>query len=57
VSLQAELAREVGVTPRIRLGWPGQFEVYIDGALIFSKRAEGRLPEPGEIARLAQTRR
>jgi hypothetical protein len=57
VSLSAELARDVGVTPKISWAWPGQLDVLIDGALVFSRRAAGRLPEPGEIARLAQARR
>jgi selT/selW/selH-like putative selenoprotein len=30
-------------------GSGGQFEVVLDGTLIFSKKAEGRFPEPGEI--------
>jgi len=57
VSLKAELAREVGVTPKIRLGGLGQLDVVIDGAVVFSKKAAGRLPLPGEVARLAQARR
>ena len=27
----------------------GVFEVTVDGELIFSKRAVGRFPEPGEV--------
>jgi hypothetical protein len=57
VSLRAELTREVGVTPRIRWAWPGQLDVLVDGAVVFSRRAAGRLPAPGEVARLVKARR
>lgn len=30
-------------------GSGGEFEVTLDGRLIFSKRAEGRFPQPEEI--------
>jgi len=30
-------------------GGGGVFDVVVDGELIFSKKAEGRFPEPGEI--------
>jgi hypothetical protein len=53
VSLQGELTREVGVTPKIRWGGMGQFDVLVDGAVVFSKKTAGRLPQPGEVARLA----
>jgi hypothetical protein len=56
VSLSAELAREVGVAPKISWAWPGQLDVLVDGAVIFSRRTAGRLPEPGEVARLAKSR-
>jgi len=32
-------------------GTPGQFDVVVDGRLIFSKHAEGRFPEEEEILR------
>ena len=57
MSLQSELVREVGVTPKIRWGGFGQLDVVIDGAVVFSKKAAGRMPEAGEITRLAKTRR
>lgn len=34
----------------LRPGDRGAFEVYVDGALVFSKLASGRLPKRGEIA-------
>jgi hypothetical protein len=57
VSLQTELAREVGVTPTIRWGGLGQLDVLVDGAVVFSKKAAKRMPEPGEVARLTRARR
>jgi hypothetical protein len=45
------------VTPTIRWGGLGQLDVVIDGAVVFSKKVAGRLPLPGEVARLAQARR
>jgi selT/selW/selH-like putative selenoprotein len=32
-------------------GTPGQFDVLIDGKLVFSKHEEGRFPEEEEIVR------
>ena len=57
MSLQAEVAREMGVTPRIRWGGLGQLDVLVDGKVVFSKKAAKRMPEPGEIARLVNARR
>jgi selenoprotein W-related protein len=34
----------------------GRFEVTVDGALVFSKKALGRHAEPGEIADLLRAR-
>lgn len=33
------------------IGTPGQFDVIVDGKLIFSKHKEGRFPEEEEILR------
>ena len=49
--LADEIRRETGVTPRIRLGGFGALDVVVDGRVVFSKKAEGRLPAPGEIAK------
>jgi len=54
VSLQHELIREVGVSPKIRWGGLGQLDVVVDGAVVFSKKLTKRMPEPGEVARLAK---
>ena len=44
----------MGTTPKLRMGGPGQLDVLIDGSVVFSKKAARRMPEPGEIARLAK---
>ncbi len=36
--------------PELVRGAGGVFEVTVDGELLFSKRATGRFPEPGEVA-------
>jgi selenoprotein W-related protein len=38
-----------GVETRLTKGSGGQFEVALDGRLIFSKKELGRFPDPGEI--------
>jgi selenoprotein W-related protein len=38
-----------GVETQLIKGSGGQFEVVLDGALIFSKKEVGRFPEPEEI--------
>ena len=37
-------------------GGKGVFDVEVDGALLYSKRAEGRHAEPGEVLRLFRER-
>lgn len=37
------------VEPALRPGTVGQFDVEVDGKVIFSKAASGRFPEPQEI--------
>ena len=56
MSLQSELGREMGVTPTIRWGAPGQLDVVVDGSVVFSKKVAKRMPEPGEVVRLANAR-
>jgi selT/selW/selH-like putative selenoprotein len=34
----------------------GRFEVSLDGELVFSKKAVGRFPEPGEVTALFEAR-
>lgn len=50
--LREEIQRAVGTSARIRWGGFGELTVTVDGRTIFSKRDTGRLPVPGEIARL-----
>jgi len=52
VGLKRELERSLGVSPSIRWGGPGQFDVLVDGNLVFSKKSAGRMPAPGEIERV-----
>jgi len=49
VRLADEIRRETGVAPRIRMGGFGALDVVVDGRVVFSKKAEGRLLPPGEI--------
>ncbi|HEX2427203.1 MAG TPA: Rdx family protein, partial [Gaiellaceae bacterium] len=35
-------------------GGRGQFDVLVDGDLLFSKQVRGRFPEDGEIVRLLE---
>jgi selT/selW/selH-like putative selenoprotein len=50
-SLAAEL-NEVGHEASIEEGAKGQFEVFADGSVVFSKQEEGRFPEGSEIRAL-----
>ena len=52
MSLQQDLSKSLGVTPRIRWGGPGQLDVRVDGKVVFSKRLAGRSPSATEIVRL-----
>ena len=55
--LREELARE-GITAPIRLGGLGELAVKVDGRAVFSYKQAGRMPQPGEVARLVkETRR
>jgi hypothetical protein len=40
----------------IKMAGPGSLDVWLDGARIFSKKQEGRLPNSGEIIRLIQAK-
>jgi hypothetical protein len=51
VRLREELARE-GITAPIRLGGLGELTVKVDGRAVFSYKQAGRVPQPGEVARL-----
>jgi selT/selW/selH-like putative selenoprotein len=47
--LAAEIKQARGIDAKIIKGSGGQFEVVLDGKLIFSKKALGRFPTPGEV--------
>ncbi len=49
MSLQKELARSLGVTPKIKMGGQGQLDVIVDGTVVFSRQKEGRFPTAKEI--------
>jgi len=52
VRLRDDLSRSVGVTPRIRFGGFGQFDVMVDGKVVFSKKQAGRSPTAADIVRV-----
>ena len=48
--LADEIKGATGTAPRIRLGGFGVLDVIVDGRVVYSKKGEGRLLRPGEIA-------
>ena len=44
------MEREFGTSVRLIKGKDGVFEVEVDGKSVFSKRALGRFPNPGEVS-------
>ncbi|MCC6555825.1 MAG: Rdx family protein [Polyangiaceae bacterium] len=51
MSLAAAIKKATGVEARIEAGSVGQFDVLVDGRLIFSKHKEYRFPDDDEILR------
>jgi selT/selW/selH-like putative selenoprotein len=51
VSLAAAIKQATGTDTRIEPGKVGQFDVIVDGKLIFSKHNENRFPEDDEVLR------
>jgi len=49
--LAAEIRRQIDADVKLVEGRGGVFDVVADGKLLFSKRAEGRFPDPQEILR------
>jgi selT/selW/selH-like putative selenoprotein len=45
------MKKETGVDADLVAGKVGQFDVIVDGKVIFSKHAEGRFPDEEEIIR------
>ena len=54
MSLADAIDRATGVKPKIRMGGIGVLDVVVDGTTVFSKKAEGRVPPPGEIVSRVQ---
>ena len=54
--LREELGRD-GITAPIRLGGLGELTVKVDGRAVFSYKQAGRMPQPGEVARLIKETR
>jgi selT/selW/selH-like putative selenoprotein len=48
-SLAAELGESLAIDAKVTPGGRGQFDVVVDGAVLFSKQQKGRFPEDGEI--------
>jgi len=48
-SLAAEIKKAKGIDATLIKGSGGQFEIVLDGQLIFSKKAQGRFPEVNEV--------
>jgi hypothetical protein len=57
VRLRDELQAALHEAAKIRWGDLGELTVTVDGLPVFSKRAAGRMPEPGEVVRLVQSAR
>jgi selT/selW/selH-like putative selenoprotein len=49
VSLAREIRSELDLEATAIPGSKGQFDVVVDGTLLFSKQAVGRFPDDGEI--------
>jgi selenoprotein W-related protein len=43
-------------TVELQSGSSGRFEITLDGELLFSKKAAGRFPKPGEVVRLFEAK-
>ena len=49
MSLAEEITSKLGLDATAIPGSRGQFDVFADGELLFSKKATGRFPEESEI--------
>ena len=52
--LAAEIGKELGFKPVLIVGKVGSFDVFINGTLLFSRKASGRFPNPGEIVQMIE---
>jgi hypothetical protein len=55
VRLRDELESTLRVAATIGRGGLRELTVLVDGRTIFSRRQAGRMPKPGEIARIVQS--
>ena len=51
-SLAAEIKQQRGVDSTLTRGSGGEFEITVDGQLIFSKKQQGRFPDLQEVLAL-----
>lgn len=49
MGLTAAIKEAFDVEATLQTGTPGQFDVVVDGQLVFSKHAQGRFPEHQEV--------
>jgi len=54
--LAADIERKLGLDATLERGSSGVFEVFLNGELLFSKRASGRFPLPDEVEGLLAAR-
>lgn len=47
--LADSIREQFDLEPELKKSSGGAFEVELDGELVFSKRVNGRFPEPGEV--------
>ena len=47
--MAAEIKKQKGIDATLVRGSGGEFEITLDGRLIYSKRAQGRFPEFAEV--------
>ncbi|MCH2295925.1 MAG: Rdx family protein [SAR324 cluster bacterium] len=50
--MAAQLQKSFSAETSLIKGGGGDFDVYVDSSLIFSKKKEGRFPNEGEVERL-----
>ena len=51
-----ELKKAYGVDSELVSGKRGDFEVKVDGKIVFSKEKLSRFPEPGEVSKIIRKR-
>jgi selT/selW/selH-like putative selenoprotein len=49
VSLAAKIEEAFDAPSKLTIGTPGQFDIVVNGKLVFSKQNEGRFPEHDEV--------